>query len=460
MELGAVNQSVSIIIRTKNEGRWIVSCLESVFRQEYGKVEVVIVDNNSEDGTLDLAQRFPVKVVNVDEYKPGLAINKGIRASSGDIIVLLSGHCIPVTNDWLVRLIRPLSDSVLGVYGRQEPLSFSSDIDKRDLLTVFGLDPKVQEKDPFFHNANSCFLRQTWEKFKFDETVSNIEDRVWGQQIIQAGFKLAYEPDASVYHWHGIHQDLDADRAKGVVRVMESVSNIPLGSVVEAAKTPKVLGIIPVRGEPINFGNHLPLRRAIRAMKCSQYVTSITVATDNFVAERVAEEEGVSFIKRDVSLSSLHVGLLDVLDYTLGVCDPTMAKYDLVCSVDETYVFRPANLIDALVLNLMDNGLDISLAGTKESRSLWFESEYDVNRILDGFVPSAMRSSSAHVGMPGLGMVVHTSVLRNLLGREKRFGVLEIDAGYVGVKVESEGQIEEILSSVEEMTSYAKSYIE
>jgi glycosyltransferase involved in cell wall biosynthesis len=43
----------SIIIRTKNEERWISSCLRSVFRQSYKNIEVIIVDNKSTDLTVE-----------------------------------------------------------------------------------------------------------------------------------------------------------------------------------------------------------------------------------------------------------------------------------------------------------------------------------------------------------------------------------------------------------------------
>ena len=59
----------------------------------------------------------------------------------------MSGHCIPKNNKWLHNLISPLKNkNVAGVYGKQEPLSFSSPLDKRDLLITFGLDKKVQKK--------------------------------------------------------------------------------------------------------------------------------------------------------------------------------------------------------------------------------------------------------------------------------------------------------------------------
>ena len=84
---------VSIIIRTKNEERWISSCLESVFNQDYPDYEVIFVDNNSTDATVTKALQFPIHLITIDEFKPGLAINDGVRARSGEIIVCLSGHC-------------------------------------------------------------------------------------------------------------------------------------------------------------------------------------------------------------------------------------------------------------------------------------------------------------------------------------------------------------------------------
>ena len=44
---------VSIIIRTKNEERWITSCLKSVSRQSYKNFEIIIVDNHSSDKTIE-----------------------------------------------------------------------------------------------------------------------------------------------------------------------------------------------------------------------------------------------------------------------------------------------------------------------------------------------------------------------------------------------------------------------
>ena len=209
------NKKVSIIIRVKNEEKWINSCLRSVFNQSYKNFEVIIVNNQSNDNTIKNIKDFNVKIINIKNFFPGKAINFGIKKSTGQYIVCLSGHCIPKDKYWLTNLINNIQNkNIAGVYGRQEPMSFSKPSDKRDLVLTFGMDKKIQKKDYFFHNANSAFRKDIWKKFPFNEKITNIEDREWGKRVINSGYKIIYEPKASVFHYHGIHQNQKSDRAK------------------------------------------------------------------------------------------------------------------------------------------------------------------------------------------------------------------------------------------------------
>ena len=52
---------VSIIIRTKNEERWITSCLKSIYSQTFKNFEIILVDNFSTDNTVKKAQQNGVK---------------------------------------------------------------------------------------------------------------------------------------------------------------------------------------------------------------------------------------------------------------------------------------------------------------------------------------------------------------------------------------------------------------
>jgi glycosyltransferase involved in cell wall biosynthesis len=72
--------TISIVIRTYNEEKWIRHCLISVFSQDFKDIDVVIVDNNSTDKTLDIVKEFPIKkIINIEKYLPGLALNMGSK---------------------------------------------------------------------------------------------------------------------------------------------------------------------------------------------------------------------------------------------------------------------------------------------------------------------------------------------------------------------------------------------
>lgn len=219
---------ISVIIRSKNEERWIRRCLTAVSLQDYDGIEIIVVDNGSRDSTVDIAREFNSKVLTIDdrEFSFGRALNIGIREAQGEYVAVLSAHCIPLNNRWLTRMVMDFNDAgIAAVYGRQEPLPDSDVFDKRDLWTVFGLEAKVQTKDFFFHNANSMIRRSIWESIPFDEEINGVEDRDWAKKVIERGYKIVYEPQASVYHFHGIHQALDRARCERVVRVIEFIHN-------------------------------------------------------------------------------------------------------------------------------------------------------------------------------------------------------------------------------------------
>jgi glycosyltransferase involved in cell wall biosynthesis len=215
--------TVSVVIRTQNEAKWLERCLVGVLNQDHTDLEVIVVDSGSTDGTIDIAKRHPVRLLHYDgPYFPGRSLNMGAKASKGDYIAFLSAHCIPVNDKWIERLlINFMEPEVAGVYGRQEPLPDSSAIDKRDLWTVFGKERRVQLKDYFFHNANSMVRRSDWSAVPFDETLPSIEDQAWAKAMTTKCRAIIYEPHASVHHFHGIHQNLDKDRAERVVKVIQ-----------------------------------------------------------------------------------------------------------------------------------------------------------------------------------------------------------------------------------------------
>lgn len=427
---------ISIIIRTKNEERWIVSCLRSVFSQNYKDFEIILVDNESTDNTVEKALQFDIaKVVTCRNYIPGLALNMGIRESRGEYIVCLSGHCIPVNDKWLLNLLRNFDGKdVAGVYGRQQPMSFTSDFDKRDLSIIFGLDKKIQTKDSFFHNANSIIRRDIWEEVPFSESITNIEDRIWAQKMLNKGYKIIYEPEASVYHYHGIHQNGDMERCRNVVRIMESLEEKSSARHLDIENL-NVVAFIPVRGD-IKYLKQKPLvSYTIERALQTKYIKKTIVATDNPELARLAEDLGaeVPFL-RDSSLSEDYIDIEHVLGYSLDKIESLKIFPDIMVSLEVTFPFRPFNLIDDMIKQLVKNGLDSIIAARRENKSIWKEKEGVIEQIEEGLTPRQFKDST-YIGLRGLCCVTHPEFLRegSLLG--EKIGIYEIDDPYSSIEV-------------------------
>lgn len=422
----------SVIIRTLNEERWIDACLAAVYQQDYPDIEVVLVDNRSTDRTLDIVSRYPVVLETIDEFRPGLALNVGVRAASGEVLVFISGHCVPVDDQWLPRLVAGLADAgVAGVYGRQEPLSYTSDLDKRDLLTVFGRDPKVQTRDSFFHNANSAMRRETWEHFPFDEDATNVEDRIWGQQVIAAGLKILYEPDASVYHWHGINHASDPDRARNVVRVLETIPGVtPDAARLErrADHRHRALAVVPIMGASRTVAGRPLLAHTIDAALASDAIDEVLVASDDADTAELATSLGaVAPFLRPPELSRSYVDVWEVVRWALVNANGHLETPDVVVLLEETYPLRTGDMIDAMVAELLDRDLDAVIAAREEPHALWLESPDGLEQIGQGFMPRHLKETRALVGLVGLGCATYPALVRAGDIYSGDVGLLEIE---------------------------------
>ncbi|GEM_PF-212042 len=429
---------VSIIIRTKNEERWIVSCLKAVFSQDFKDFEVILVDNCSQDKTVEKASQFKLaKIITCENYKPGLALNLGIRQSSGKYIVCLSGHCIPIGSQWLSKLIENFKDEkIAGVYGRQQPLAFTPDSDKRDLAVVFGLDKKIQVKDSFFHNANSMVRRDLWEKMPFDEAATNIEDRIWAKQVIDAGYHLAYEPEASAYHYHGIHQDGNPERCANVVRILEKLGDSVNGW--HDLEHLNVVALIPVKGQTGSLGDKSLLAYTIESARESQWIKKIIVSTDSPETADLARKLGAETpFMREAALSEEYVSVEEVLRYSLEKMESVSILPDVVVTLEPTFPFRPAGLIDDMVESLVRQGLDCVIACKQENRHIWRSSEGRLE-LIDAAqdVPRKFKEPS-YLSLRGLGCVTLPHNLRGGLLLGGKTAIYQVSSPLAGIEVRS-----------------------
>ena len=420
------SKKISLIIRSKNEEKWITSCLQSIFRQNYKNFEIIIVDNESTDNTLIKAKKFDVKIVSIKDYSPGKAINKGIRSSEGDYIVITSAHCIAADENWLSNLIRNFDDpTIAGVYGRQEPMAFTSDLDKRDLMNLFGLDRKVQEKDPFFHNANSMIKKSVWKETPFDENVSNIEDRVWAKSVLELGYKIIYDPEASVYHYHGVYHPENEERTRTTMNVLEGLNYKEHSKI--ALEGINVCAVIPVSGELKKAKDRPLLSYSIESAKNSKYINQIIISTDNNEYKKVAEDNNIEVpFLRPKELSYDHVGLSQVYKYTLDQIANFYELPDLLFLMQETYPFRPPGFIDHLIEATFFGDYDTVIPIKPEYKNCWIKQNGNLKQIDNqGFIPTKFKEP-VFLSYLGLGYVTHPKLVFENKKLGSNVGFIEI----------------------------------
>lgn len=441
---------VSIIIRTKNEERWIKLCLDSVFNQTFKDFEVIVVDNNSTDNTIKRVNCFPAKVIAIDNYRPGKALNTGIIASTGKFIVCLSGHCIPSNNTWLENIISSIEDKeIAGIYGRQLPMSFTSPRDKRDLLITFGLDRRIQVKDSFFHNANSAIKRSVWNEIPFDDSVTNIEDRIWANQVLQKGYKILYEPDSAVYHHHGIHHNGDNKRAVSTAQVLEDLQSNMDDDIGRIDKNKlKIVSLIPVQGHLLKYYEEPILKHTINYSIQCDLINDTIVLTDSKEAAAYAEKLGatVPFI-RDPEHSKEYVDLSMVYAAYLNKIEDAGIFADLIVSFEPTFIFRPPHLVNRMVNLLLEKGYDSVVPVVKDYNPAWFGNGSIKKRVDSGDIPRNLKREYLLISAKGLGLITHPEIIHEgrLIG--ENCGYIEAERNYASLEVRSRRDIE-ILNSV------------
>jgi len=193
----------SIVIPTYNSEKTIKKCLDSVFSQKRD-FEVIIVDNASNDNTLEIVQGYSVKLVKLDfNYGPSFARNRGVILSEGDVVVFLDSDCVVGENslDYFAEDFNKGFDIVQGTYDFEIPKDLEIYSFTRNSYKVFKLSNI--EKD-YVSGLNSyCFAirKDVFIKNKgFDVLRDGVEDVEFGLRLIKNGYKIFLDRRIKVVH--------------------------------------------------------------------------------------------------------------------------------------------------------------------------------------------------------------------------------------------------------------------
>lgn len=432
-------QYISIIIRTKNEEKWIRKCLAAIMRQTIQNFEIILVDNHSSDKTVAIASEFPnVRILHVEEFLPGRALNQGVEASRGGFLVFLSAHCIPANERWLESLVKSIENEpkAAGVYGRQLPLPFSSDRDKRDLFNIFGLDRKIQVKDIYFHNANSLVKRAVWLKHKFCERTSNLEDRIWAKEVIDNGYQLVYEPEAAVYHHHGVNH---SDEPKRLSRVSKIISDVYWDGNFDVQHSEifelRIMAIVPV---PANI--NAIQEQLVAENICKLHQLDLVDSIIEVGPKKIGSQPKVLHLSHD-GLDNMG-GRLSVAEVVKGALEFGIDQKgipDAVLYVNASKYSLDIELLIQLSRQFALSGVLTIFPGYRDFDHVWYKSGNGTFEVLDQSFKNREDRLEVYRSLYGLGIIssVSTMASGNLLSDEF-LAIHEVNRRFRDLEVRSE----------------------
>ncbi len=211
---------VSVIVPNYNGISILRNCLFSLLEHDRTPDQIVVVDNGSSDGSPDIIRReFPsVNLVALDKNTGFTgANNTGIKASSGDLLVLLNNDCI-VEPNWLNSLLRRMDDpsvaavtssmrnisdvSIMDSAGGQiDWMGFASDRGKGESASLHGEAASIP-----FPCGGAVIIRRSAlpspDRLFWNELFIYQEDLDLGYELLRTGWKIVYEPEAVVRHMH------------------------------------------------------------------------------------------------------------------------------------------------------------------------------------------------------------------------------------------------------------------
>jgi GT2 family glycosyltransferase len=224
----------SIIIPSYNGKEMLIGCVQSIREYTNLPYEIIVVDNGSNDGTVDFCLKEKIRFISIPDNRGfPIACNLGMKISTGDTLLLLNNDIV-VSHNWLSNQLACLYSSdeigIVGPYtnyasGKQmlQPTYDPINIQQFHEKALQYNKPNSQMWQPLERIVGLCFLikRQLFAKIGYlDEQFSpgHYEDDDYCYRARKAGYKLMIAGDVMIHHYGSasFHQQ-DPEKLQGLI---------------------------------------------------------------------------------------------------------------------------------------------------------------------------------------------------------------------------------------------------
>jgi glycosyltransferase involved in cell wall biosynthesis len=161
--------TISVVIPAYNEGYDLEPCLEALARQRVKPLEVLVVDNNSTDNTIEIAKKYSfVKVLHEKQQGVVFARDKGFNAARGDIIARIDADTV-VPKGWTKQIQTIFkNDAIDAVSGKMYyNVGLAHIVNQIDLYFRRRISRLLgQTNTVFLQGANMAMRKEAWGSCK------------------------------------------------------------------------------------------------------------------------------------------------------------------------------------------------------------------------------------------------------------------------------------------------------
>ncbi|NON63046.1 glycosyltransferase family 2 protein [Acidianus sp. RZ1] len=212
---------VSIIIPTSNASDTIFEVLDSIRKQDYKEIEIIVVDNGSIDSTGEIVKKMkeemnlPLRYMYFkDKLGHAGAINKGIEESKGDVILILHDDMVLGEENWISSMLKAIENDNVGIGSSllvTPPEKLSKVNRVFSYIYILGWHRKIHGdiyKVPFSGLNNDMIKRKVIEKvglpsnsYKF-----GMHDLDFSERVRRSGYDIILNPMVHVEHLLSFYQ--------------------------------------------------------------------------------------------------------------------------------------------------------------------------------------------------------------------------------------------------------------
>jgi rhamnosyltransferase len=211
---------ITIIIPVKNGDYWLEGLFRRLVKQTlFDRSEILVIDSGSTDRSLEIINRFPVRLVQIPagEFNHGATRNLGVQSARGKYVVMTVQDAQPTDERWLEKLLEGFDgEDVAGVCGQQ---IVPHDPDKNPVEWFRPFSPPGKRKYSYsraefdrlspaekrqvcgWDNVNAIYDRKVLIEVPF-RPLTFAEDGMWAKDALEAGYAIVYNTAARVNHYH------------------------------------------------------------------------------------------------------------------------------------------------------------------------------------------------------------------------------------------------------------------